>query len=526
MKASDIEGNVMAPVAGALREMAHPSLQVNGYKEMFESLYEVFSNDPCILLSACVYCHNYNPQSDDPLQTTVDSEVLKLAPVFKKHDIQALATYLQERLSGGNGSLVYERFNNSAIKPSKRLIQEFKNMRKSGDIFQSRFALMDDQLAARNAIIHSVKKAAKQSQKSVVIVNGGPGTGKSVIALESMIELMNLGKVVFYASGGGAMTETLRSIAGNKAKHFFKYFYSFTKHEESSIDIIICDEAHRLKIHSNDWGVPYMFKSKNSQVEDIIRAAKVSVFFVDEMQVIRPNEIGSKEHIKQAAEKISAQIHEYTLTTQFRCSGSDRYLQWIENALNLIDTDYKLLDKNEPMQFQIIDSPSMLKEIIDEKNSLKQNCARIVAGYCWPWSDPLPDGSLANDVVIGDFSMPWEAKWGKKHSKEVPDAALWATDPKGVSQIGTVYTSQGLEFDYIGVIFGEDLVYRKDQGGWVGQQEKSYDKALKRKNTDFVRYIKNIYRVLLSRAHFGAFVYFVDKETKEYFQSLLGKGRI
>ena len=90
-----------------------------------------------------------------------------------------------------------------------------------------------------------------------------------------------------------------------------------------------------------------------------------------------------------------------------------------------------------------------MEKAIRKRNAEKRNSARIVAGFCWPWSPPNHDGSLVPDVWVGDFALPWENKdtfW------------KWATDDSGMEQVGTVYTAQGFEFDYIGVIFGPDLV--------------------------------------------------------------------
>ena len=162
------------------------------------------------------------------------------------------------------------------------------------------------------------------------------------------------------------------------------------------------------------------------------------------------------------------------------------------------------------MEFRIFDNPLELKEEIQQKNRIKKNCARIVSGFCWPWNKPNSDGTLVNDVVIGDFKMPWENK----------DAFWkWATYESGMEQVGTVYTAQGFEFDYIGILFGEDLIYDKNKNEWVGKPENSYDSMAKRKNEKFTQHLKNVYRVLMSRAHRGVYVYFLDKDTEDYFRS-------
>lgn len=273
---------------------------------------------------------------------------------------------------------------------------------------------------------------------------------------------------------------------------------------------MICDEAHRIRKDSSDWGVPYNLKSKNPQVDDLVRPAKLSIFFLDEYQVVRPYELGTVELIKNSASKFNADVYEFELKTQFRCSGSDSFLLWIENILDVKKSEKQFLTKEDRMEFKIVSSPHELKKIIDEKNREKKNCARLVAGFCWPWSKPRPDGTLVDDVVIGDFKMPWERKnqfW------------KWATEDEGMEQVGTVYTAQGFEFDYIGVIFGNDLAYDPNKKEWISKPENSHDLMVKRNNKKLTKHIKNVYRVLLSRAHKGVYVYFMDKNTEIFFKS-------
>ena len=172
------------------------------------------------------------------------------------------------------------------------------------------------------------------------------------------------------------------------------------------------------------------------------------------------------------------------------------------------------------MDFKIFDSPEKLYEAIKEKNNEKPNSARLVAGFCWPWSDPNPDGTIIDDVVIGDFKMPWEGKDGKKLAPEIPPASIWAYDPRGVNQVGSIYTIQGFEFEYVGIIFGKDLVYDLENKKWVGIPENSADQMIKRGNpAEFVNYVKNVYRVLLTRGMKGCYVYFMDKNTENYFRT-------
>ncbi len=509
LKEIDIEGNFEINYGDHRGQQAHPCAQVQAYIIDMNDYIKIFREKQKIELIGCSYCHNYNKKEDAVLYNPKYNELIKDYPLFSKQDVKKLGEYLKEKLSSDPGFQIFNRFVHSEVGPSKMLMEHVGDMINKQQVFN----LIDDQIAARNAIIDRAKKQTKQHDKSVIIVKGGPGTGKSVIALEVMGELMRSGKPVFHATGSSAFTKTLRKMVGKRAEKFYKFFFNFTNLKENEINVLICDEAHRIRKDSNNWGVPSAFKSKNPQVEDLIRPAKLSVFFIDEYQIVRPNEIGNVELIKESAIKLGVpktNIFEFELKTQFRCSGSDTYLQWLEDVLGIRETELQTSLSGSEMKFEIVDSPEKLKKIIDEKNKEKRNSARIVAGFCWPWSNPNSDGSLVNDVKIGKFEMRWENKY---------KSWTWAMEEEGMDQVGTIYTSQGFEFDYIGVIFSNDLVYDKKQNKWISKPENSYDKATTRGNTELTKHLKNVYRVLMSRAHKGVYVYFMDKDTENYFKS-------
>ncbi len=507
------EGNVIVDYGRRKSEQAHPSLQVQGYHYDLEDFLLVFQERQFVNLGSCAYCHNYSRKGKNVLFAPKFRKIIETFPLFGKEDVKELGMYLKERLHKGPGLEIFSRFINSPIRASKKLMEHTGEMINKQQVFN----LIDDQIAAFNAILHKAKHLAKTKKKSLIIVKGGPGTGKSVIALEVMGELMRQGKQVFHATGSSAFTKTLRKVIGRRTESLFKYFFSFTQHKEDEIDVLICDEAHRIRAHSKDYGVPFKFISSRPQIEDLIRPARLSIFFIDENQVVRPKEIGSVGLIKEAAVKLGvevSEISEFELKTQFRCSGSDAYLQWLDKTLGVRDTEIMAFDHK--MEVVIFDDPVKMKNAIGKRNQEKRNSARIATGFCWPWSKPRVDGSLVNDVKIGNFEMPWEKK---------DEFWKWATDDSGMEQVGTVYTAQGFEFDYIGVIFGNDLFYDEKKKDWIAKPENSHDSMVKRNNVDLVRHLKNVYRVLLSRAHKGVYLYFMDKETEAYFKTQMEIGK-
>ena len=503
---SEDEGNIVVDFGRFKKPQSHPSLQVEGYYWHLKDYMTIFDENKPALLSACVYCHNYNKGTNEVLYLPKFSKDIQKYPLFSKQDIIDLGNYLKEKLSKGKGLEVLERFNLSILKPSPKLLDHTGNMINK----QQMFHLIEEQQTAYNTIMSKAKKIAKAKEKAIVIVRGGPGTGKSVIALEVMGELLRSGRNVVHATGSSAFTNTLRKVLGIRSAKQFQFFNSFMNQKENEIEVLICDEAHRIRKTSSSR---FKGKSDTPQIDELIRASKLSIFFIDEKQIVRPDEIGSVNLIKESALKFNAKIYETEeLKTQFRCGGSARYLELIEKILEIAEggKEIDFIEEDNKMEFKIVNSPHELKKMIDGKNKEKPNCARIVAGFCWPWSKPNRDGSLVNDVKIGDFEMPWEKKdqfW------------KWATDNSGMEQVGTVYTAQGFEFDYVGVIFGNDLVYDHDQKQWIAKPENSCDSMVKRNNVKLAEHLKNVYRVLLSRAHKGVYVYFMDKDTEKFFRS-------
>jgi len=508
VKDSEDEGNVIVNYGSFKKLDSHPCLQAEGYYWYLRDYMEIFEEDKSALLSACVYCHNYSKGENEVLYLPKFQDSIKKYPLFSKQEMIDLGNYLKEKLSKGKGLEVLKRFDLSILKPSPKLLEHTSDMINKQQIFN----LIDEQRTTYNTIMSKAKKLSKSKEKSVIIVLGGPGTGKSVIALEVMGELLRKGIEVFHATGSSAFTNTLKKILGVRSAKLFKFFNSFMKYKENEIEVLICDEAHRIRKTSESRYTRRSERTGEPQIDELVRSARLSVFFIDKHQVVRPKEVGSISLIKESAKKFEAKVYEMPeLKTQFRCGGSAQYLYWVEKMLQIKDEGEDIgLGEENKMEFKIVNSPHELKRIIDQKNGQKKNCARIVAGYCWPWSYPNPDGSLVKDVKIGDFEMPWEPKdqfW------------KWATDDSGMEQIGTVYTAQGFEFDYMGVIFCRDLVWNKQRKEWEAKPENSYDTEAKRNNPIFLKHLKNIYRVLLSRAHRGVYVYFMDKDTEEFFRS-------
>ncbi len=380
------------------------------------------------------------------------------------------------------------------------------------------YTLLDDQLVAYDRIRRLVVEGKKHRTKRAVIIKGGPGTGKSVIALNLMADLTREGCNTRYATGSRAFTETLRRAIGPRAAPQFDYTNSYVSTEPDSVDAIIVDEAHRIRPESIDRYRPKSTRSGIPQVQEILKAAKLSVFLVDDLQAVTPTDTGSSAYIREHAEHLGIAVDEIELEVQFRCRGSDSFVAWIDNVLGLRSggpLNYQLTGE---FDFRIVDSPEALENLILTR-SREGASARMVAGFCWPWSDPLPDGQLQPDVVIWNFRHPWNAKPNVgRIAKGVPKAALWAYDPRGIDQIGCIYTAQGFEFDYVGVIVGPDLTCDPIANVLNPRKGGTRDPKIRRSGDLFDALIRRTYRVLLSRGILGCYVFFTEPETRRFFQ--------
>jgi len=510
-------------VGGRSRDVLHPSRQVGNYERYLLDVHSTFSEGR-VGLASCAYLHNMNRAGASTVLDDVFRPLMQRSPVFIADQVDDLVGYLDANVGGGSGAEVLDAVVRGGYRPHKRLLDHVATMIDNDPVF----VLLDDQQVAFNAVLAKVRARQLATTPSVILVRGGPGTGKSVIAVNLVAELARQGLVVHHATGSKAFTETLRKRLGNRAGALFKYFNNFTTAEPGEFDVLICDEAHRIRLTSNHRFTRAAQRSDRTQIDELVQSAKVSVFFIDDLQVVRPGEVGSSTLIRQGADDNDAEWSEFELETQFRCGGSDSYIRWVANTLDLDRTPDVMWNTGEEFDFDVVDSVEELEALIRAK-AAEGHTARLAAGYCWPWSNPTPDGLLVPDVKVGDWSMPWNAKPDAgRLAPGIPKANFWASDPAGIEQVGCVYTAQGFEYDYAGVIFGRDLVYRP-RDGWVGQPEHSHDsvvkKSARRDPAGFTRMVQHTYRVLLTRGMRGCYVYFQDDTTRDFFLSRMERPR-
>jgi DUF2075 family protein len=510
--ASEWDDCVETWLGGSTRKVLHPCVQARSYMQYLEDMHSAFDKaSDGISIAPCAWLHNMHPGAAAELRDHRFAPVLAEVPLFLGSDADAFKDYFTKTVGAGDGLPVMERALTGKHAPSRNLLQQTAAMVRG----EPRYRLIDDQIIAFNAVLGLVRRAQKDKrERAVVVVKGGPGTGKSVIALNLLGVLSQMGANVQHATGSKAFTENLWRVLGPRSKAQIRFFNNFGQSEAGAVDVILADEAHRIRATSNHRYTRKELKSTRAQVDEIVEATKVAVFFIDDHQAVRADEVGSSLLLRETAVRHGARFETIDLRTQFRCAGSDEYIDWVDQLLEIRKTGVTRLESPE-FEVRSFDDPMALEAAIEAHTRVARN-ARLTAGYCWPWSLPNADGTLVDDIRIDSFRRPWNAKPdARKLAKGIPSAQFWASDPGGVHQVGCVYTAQGFEFDVAGVIWGADLVIRN--GVWVGQPSASRDTVVRtRSGVRFTDIVKNAYRVLLTRGMRACYLCILDDETRAY----------
>ena len=516
-KVETVEGQdalVKVYMNGTLCKVVHPSYQAWSYAAM---IYDYNQNVQLgnIVLHPCAYMHNYRKNNPEKLEQKQYEEYVKDAPVFARGEVLKLREFIKKFIKTGDDEQLLYDIDNGKIKPSKSLQNSIKSMIEGNQ----EFIMLDEQKVVYEEILETALKCISDQKKRTVIVKGGPGTGKTVVAINLLAKLTNEGLFAQYTSKNSAPRNVyVKKLAGHKKtsiNNMFKGAGAYVDAEDNIVDVIICDEAHRL----NDKSGMFHNLGEN-QIKEIIHASLCSVFFIDESQRVTLSDIGTVSEIMKWANELASEVQEMELISQFRCNGSDGYLAWLDDVLEIRDTanlDMKDIDYD----IRIMDSPNEVRNLIIERNK-SRNQSRILAGYCWAWLKEGQNNSDVHDIKIGDFEMSWN----------LGNTSTFAIDENSVNEIGCIHTSQGLEFEYAGVIIGDDLRYenghivtdftkraKTDQSlrGIKKLYQENPEQALKEAD----EIIKNTYRTLMTRGMKGCYVYCTDKNLAKHLRECL-----
>lgn len=501
-EATDLENVVIAYTGGDYREVAHPSQQAYTYAKLIENFNESVRENN-ISLIPCAYLHNYKEEQRENICHPSYKEAIDDAPVFLQKDGGLLQDFVASYVNKPSDKKLFEIIENGKLKPSKALqdvVGRILNNHKE-------FEMVDEQQVAYAKILKLVQNTINDNSKHVIIVQGGPGTGKSVIAINLLAKINNSGFSCAYITKTIAPRETFKKhlIRGEHTLDYLRGLFlgaSTAYRIKQEFACLLVDEAHRLCKHSGRE------PGGENQIKEIIAASKISVFFIDEDQIVTTKDIGTIDTIKELANEAGAEVHcskNLVLTSQFRCNGSDGYIAFLNDLLQIrktpngayFDLDYDI---------RVFDDPSAMREELRRYNT--NNKARMIAGYCYPWNSK-------NDKSQIDIVLPngFEAQWNFSTEK-------FATDKNSFEQIGCIHSTQGLEFDYVGIIIGNDLIYRKKKvltnRDAISDDDNSSGIKRCRDEAKADRLIRNTYKVLLSRGQKGCFIYCEDEKLRQY----------
>lgn len=509
-KVEGLDALVETFTGGRERRVVHPSYQVWSYAEMIRD-YNEYAQIAGVNLWPCAYLHNYMRVQDDPLDDPIYKDYLDEAPAFAKGDVRKLREFIKRVVETGDDSEILYEIDNGRIKPSKSLQDAIVGMLESNPEFN----LIDDQKVVFERIMELSRQCERDGKKRVLIATGGPGTGKTVIAMNLLARLTQEGVFVQYCSKNSApRTVYAKKLKGHRTKssidNMFKGSGAYMEAPRNAVGVVLADEAHRLNEKSGLYG-----NQGVNQIHEIIHAARLSVFFIDECQRVTVKDIGSVGEIKRWAAVNGAEVHEEELTSQFRCNGSDGYLAWLDDVLEIRETanyDIEGIDYD----FEVLDSPDEMRQKVIERNQ-GSNKSRILAGYCWNWPRAGRADTNTHEITIGDFEISWNLDGGE----------AFALSPTSINEAGCIHTTQGLEFEYVGVIIGDDLRYEGDHVVTDYTKRAGTDqsiKGLKKMEREDPKHalkladeiIKNTYRTLMTRGMKGCYVYATDPNLRSY----------
>ncbi|MBQ3298422.1 MAG: DUF2075 domain-containing protein [Bacilli bacterium] len=499
---------------GGMRDVNHPSYQAMTYANLIKDYNETVQLKD-INVVPCAYLHNYYFDNNDTLLSNNYKEYTDAAPLFGHNDVLKLRDFIKKYIEDGDdGNILYE-IDHGRIRPSKMLQDSLTQMLKGN----KEFYMIDSQKIVYEYALKNAIDTVGSNSKNVMIVRGGPGTGKSVLAINLLVELNRRNMTCFYVTKNAAprtvyATKLRGEYTTTYINHLFQGSGGFIDEERNKLDCLVVDEAHRLNAKSG------MFQNKGeNQIKEIINAAKFSIFFIDENQKVTLKDIGSEELIRKFANEQGVGIYTYELDSQFRCNGSDGYVAWLDRTLEIRDTANFDIDGFD-YDFKVFDDPNEMRKAIEEKNKIN-NKSRIVAGYCWEW----PTGNTRNDSNYHEIKIPekdFEISWNLETGE------AFAIGENSINEAGCIHTVQGLEFDYVGVIIGDDMRYEDghiitdyNKRAKSDNSLKGINKIANEQGTDVANkiadtLIKNTYRTLMTRGMKGCYVYCTNKLLNEY----------
>lgn len=472
--------------------------------------------------------HYENPERRklNTIHIITDEEFNKSAALdIESWLIQYISADQQFILQNGNGGLKNHNYYDRAKYKSKfeiaweklrerGIVKNTLEDLKNSDLFKySPYkSLTEDQFAVAKQVFRDIRT----NQINTFIINGKPGTGKTILATylfkylkeKDETKNLNIGLVVPMASLRQTIQKVFAKIKGLKASMVI----GPNDVVKQQYDLLIVDESHRLQRRKNIMGYGAYdgvnrrlgLSKESTQLDWIMKCSKHQIFFYDKNQSVKPSDIRPIDF-----EKLNAKT--YTLISQMRVEAGEEYIKFIEDIFDLRTpnkTSFKDYD------FQLFNDPKEMVDMIKEKDKSHQ-LARVVSGYAWPWhTRPGGRSTQKHDIEIGDLKLVWNST-----------ARDWVNSKNAINEVGCIHTVQGYDLNYVGVIIGPEFGYDKENRKFFVDKAKYFDTNGRAGITDpaeLERYIINIYKTLLTRGIKGTYVYIVDENLRNYFKETLG----
>jgi len=440
--------------------------------------------------------------------------------------IQYISADGQFILQNGNGGLKNHNYYDR-VKYKTKFEIAWENLREMGlvkntladlknsDLFKySPYkSLTEDQFFVAKQIF----KGIKENEINTFVVNGKPGTGKTILATylfkylkeKEETKNMNIGLVVPMASLRATIGKVFSKIKGLKSNMVI----GPNDVVKQQYDLLIVDESHRLQRRKGIMGYGAFDKvnkklsldKDGNQLDWIMKSSKHQVFFYDENQSIKPADIRPENFKKLNSKK-------YELNSQMRVEAGEEYIKFIEDMFDL-----KIPEKTSfsNYDFRIFDNIEEMVREIKEKDK-KHKLSRVVAGYAWPWHTKQGSKSIQKyDIEIDGLKFIWNST-----------AQDWVNSPNAINEVGCIHTVQGYDLNYVGVIIGPEFYYDPLKNKFGVDKEKYFDTNGRNgifDSNELERYIINIYKTLLTRGINGTYLYIVDENLRNYFKYIVNK---
>ncbi len=508
----------------------HPSYQAYNYAQILVNFNE-YVREKKVGLPSCSYLHNMAEGNAVLLDNKEKYPLVETAPVFYKGQKKQLGAYITKFVRKPNKKLLYE-IEDSRIVPSKFLAKMLSDSIRGNPFF----SYDEAQATSVAQIVETAVDSAKYGGKRTIIIKGGAGTGKSVVAINALGQIINnkeagrrLNAVYVTANAAPRTLYSDELVADDfkkgAIKGLFRYPTVFCRQGEDAFDCALVDEAHRIFDFKGGVGI----KKGTHVLDDIIRASRVSVFFIDSDQAVTTTDFATIDRIKDAAERMHSKViegKELELKTQFRVTGGEMYISFIRSFLGY-DNDVTSY-RPDKYDFRVFDSATEMQKAVAEKDDLYNRDhtvsgkCRMAAGYTYEWvsKGQFRDGP-DHDIVLD--SGAFKAKWNLRCREAGADYS-WLNDPDSVSEVGCIHTCQGLDMNYCGVIIGKDLQFRNGEVRYCKDQIARSDRYSGIRRSDYetaAKLIRNTYYVLLTRGMLGTYVYCEDEALREHLKNML-----